>query len=1184
MPEFDLQSAVSSYRDSGQQAVAQNTANTIAPYISVVGAPVHANAQYQTQTPTASTSGLGAFTHWIGSLATETGHLGYDAGRFVYNTTKSWVTAVPRDIIGIDHGLRDNFQIDANEKQTQQLSAKVANAFQLYHTGKITKDQYQSLLKDTNSQFSDLTKNQINLNKKIGLDKTNAYNAAVDTASLDVMIATFAFTPALGGLGLLPSDATDLGVASAAAKYLASDEGKAALEPVANFINKVAGDEKAFSQLSESTQRILQRTTAEAVSALTPAENATAAQIGRATVANLAIKYPIQYSFYSSTAHQLYTELSKDKYGDALNTIALTSLLAIGGGAFGKIMEAGGSTYKGLIARTFTKDPWMDIIGEGSADNSSDAAYKAFQNDVVGGNAEGYHFFNENGKPIDVPPEGAPARVAKNLNALKEINKTLTGRTDEASAYRLLQGWGAYEGISPRDMTASEMLKNMSNYVEAFRMANKFGGEKTVLGRVTAEDKNYIMKALAPKVGTNKQATYDMLDALMRDSTSRAWPQNDNFVNQIKSLIERSSSAADFRASMKNIEAGMPSKEFPKAVSKTLAKMGYIPLTPKVVTAPFKEGLKDTLESNFAKEGDQFFDRVVQPVPVLQSLGKVLTMTGLSPVNAEEKAYNLFNSALAERFSQIPELGKIKGIKGASDEQLSDGVMKRVSAYIYKVNSGQAVSGGIRLGTARIRAPIQGVAQITTKDLMAALGVEKDVAKSVGQAIRHAYLDVPLAVRGLGDKTVDVMNNSRLFRAYLRIQGGARFSYNPIYAVKVVTKTELAAQGLAGGKAPIYLSNILGFGRDTEVTAQTLRDAGYFSKAKAGFGSYAAGGEGDVVSGFNTSLTTPLLKVQEQSIAGLINKMADRAGLDPKEFITQFPQQVHDAIITVAHYDERSEFLHSPLLRTLNFAVFPMRFEVKVAQIMAKSLAQQDVVTQMAVIAGLYNVHNWMNSAEGAAWYSQNATVLKFLNYFTPTETLSNAAQFLTALSHEDWRTAVGTYELGGLPLGFIHQILAGEGIGVNSGYVDPGTGQEIPNKIPITARAQLQVAIGDFIGSLFTYPGSDAGLPSKSKIDAFIGGAFVGGQQPKTSFNEVNAPLSKQSALYAQRVGGAQPSTPQAQATNPVQAGQQLGPNATVTPTGTATPSPYYKKTNSSTPPAKKLKKGEFKVTKAPV
>jgi hypothetical protein len=348
-----------------------------------------------------------------------------------------------------------------------------------------------------------------------------------------------------------------------------------------------------------------------------------------------------------------------------------------------------------------------------------------------------------------------------------------------------------------------------------------------------------------------------------------------------------------------------------------------------------------------------------------------------------------------------------------------------------------------------------------------------------------------------------------------------------------------------------------------------LRDAGALDK-KSGFGF---AGEASDAAGMSANLNHQLTVSQERSISSLILTQAKKAGVDGETFVKQFPQQVRDTVQMIAQYDRNANFLNSPMARTLNFAFFPFRFETKVATIMAKSLARTNTMTQFAVIKGLYNAHDFLNSPEGAAWYSQNSDVIKLAEYFTPIQTLGEVA---TALGGKaDSISSFG--ELGGLPFGFIPQLLDNEGLThiTQSAYLDPKTGKELPDYIPATDKGRLLVAIQSLLGSMFSYPGSELGLPSKSSITQNIASGLTGGHKSVDLKQAAPLPLSPEQQNFQQAVQAANPqpsgqasTTTSAQMNNPVP-----GQSVPTQPTSATQPIPKSTGGGSS-----KKKKADFR------
>jgi hypothetical protein len=148
---------------------------------------------------------------------------------------------------------------------------------------------------------------------------------------------------------------------------------------------------------------------------------------------------------------------------------------------------------------------------------------------------------------------------------------------------------------------------------------------------------------------------------------------------------------------------------------------------------------------------------------------------------------------------------------------------------------------------------------------------------------------------------------------------------------------------------------------------------------------------------------------------------------------------------------------------------------------MARGLARTSLMTQVSVINGMMRAHDWLNSAEGQAWYSQNAELIGLFEYITPVASLNEVFQSLLP-GHDH---SLGNFgELGGLPFGWIPQLLDSEGLThFNQPGVNASTGAVYTKYMPQTARGQLAVAIQDFLTSIFSYPGATVGLLPKSEI-----------------------------------------------------------------------------------------------------
>ena len=98
----------------------------------------------------------------------------------------------------------------------------------------------------------------------------------------------------------------------------------------------------------------------------------------------------------------------------------------------------------------------------------------------------------------------------------------------------------------------------------------------------------------------------------------------------------------------------------------------------------------------------------------------------------------------------------------------------------------------------------QDLRMIPNKVVQKALDMSASDARTVQDAINRAYLQVPLTIRGMGDKAVDfaygLPGSSAVMGRYLRVQGAARYAFNPFFAyLRLIPKTEILTESEGGG-------------------------------------------------------------------------------------------------------------------------------------------------------------------------------------------------------------------------------------------------------------------------------------------------------------------------------------------------------------------------------------------------
>lgn len=1099
MPSFGAQSAQQNHT-ALQQAV-----NQAAPLATQYHGPAHgvdiAQVFTQTSQPKSSNTLITKFGHFIGGIASEIGHITAGAASWLGKNTVQMVESPYHYAQGLSHAILDNQDINMVTAQGKQNSDSLVSLHDAFKAGRITQAQYKNGLNQLIKDTKNVNQQQMSLDNRIRSDKGDAYKATIDTASLLTSLVGAGFGSVAGKVataditagGLVAKEGVEPSVIEAA-KFLKSGSIANVFEQTSAQINKIAASTGLFKSLPEAAQQAVQKATAEVVASNTG--TMTAKQIAKASAVNLMLKYPIYFNMMSTQGQEVYQKLDDKKYGAAVQQLAFNAALLLSGGPIGQALKYAGKGIGVASGAVFGRSSFLDELSKGIGDGSPDGLYKAIS---------------------QIKDTAIQKEVAQNLSAVEATNlAATTGKDPVAAAWRVLNGMAAYEGMSMNQFTHEEALNNMVNFAKAQRLANDVAKSHNLgpitVGRLDARDLNDISTQLSVAAPASRAQLWESLKA---SSQNKAWAHNDNFDRQIKNLITGHEGASELHAAIQNIRAGFRVEGFPAVVAKQLAKMGYIPIKPVKLEAPFQEGA-GALSSRFAEKNQDFFLKTVQPLPVLSSIGTMITHMGLSPSASTSRVYQMFNNNLSENIANSSAI-RMFADKGGSDLETADNLIKRLSNYAHTPQT-----------FAQKAAPITDLRQMTTGDIMKALPeISKAEAKEIKGAVMDAMLQVPLQVRGLGDKLVDASYKLPGQRAYLRIEQGARFAWNPFFKAKLTAKTELLAQAEAGGKFPTVggMDKILAVVfpdkyRQLDKVRGVLREGGMFDEKVAKYGEALTGEAANDTGVASANLTHKLLPSQERSIAGLISVQADRFNLSVEDFVKYQPDVVRDTIQMIAQYDRNSVFLHSAMARTLNVAFFPFRFEYKVASIMARNLAQRSVLTQLAVINGMYRAHDWLNSSEGVAWYSQNAEVIGLLKYFTPVQTLGEVSNILGLKGD-----SIGAYgDLGGLPFGWIPKLLDAEGLTDFGGaYVEPKRGETFPDYIPVTVKAKLAVAIQEIVGSIYTYPGVTAGLPSKKGIDQNIAFSITGASK-KSDFNQVTPDVSQRQQNFAQMVQAANP------------------------------------------------------------
>ncbi len=1094
-----------------------------------------------------SGSFLPAFWDKITSVAGQSGDIAKQAGQWVGQQLAS----VPGDIIGTGAGganvILDKMTGDSLAAQTQELNTRLDSIIGSYKSGQLDKKGYAHALGQWNQDNQNVSAQLSAFQSKTNIDQQNFTKSAIGTEVILVSLMT-------GGVGAGLSAPEMVAANSEAAATLTSAAG---LTQAAATISQLAESEAAWSAVSPLAQTAMRVATSQVLQAA--GASATAGQITRAVAADLLLKFPLYYNAMSGTGQQIYTELNQNKYGDAVSTLAFNAVLLFSGGPIGwGLKQVKGIYTDAMVASSLQPGSILDEFSSRIANGDRLALGKIAQEQIQQGHSA----------DVKAMIVGLESNLkAENGNAASAVNRIV----DHLSNYL---GWGDLT----KNMTHQQAWDNMVNYwkhsvgLQDLKAQGKIEGmaandtRAVVPGRFATQDKNGIAEAVTKgdlslstgnleagiQTPADRQAAFE---AHIAANPNAAYANNPNVYKQVSHLIATIKDPQELHTAINNIKTQIGLSGIPKEYAAQMAKDGYIAIVPtshNLPVIPFSE-TTGKLATN-AAEGS-FFTRAAQPVPVLKSIGTFLTWAGLSPAAAGQRVQDIFTqnfNAAAEKFGFLS-----KDTSAGKQELLSE---------IY--NYMKAPTGGVKVFGHYM--PYSDIRQLTVGDIMRATGLARHDAQIVGDAIMQAHLDVPHQITGIGDKLLSATYRAVPLTAkvYGRVQAVGRFAWNPVFnQARLPIKEEILAQMQTGGKFPTIAGtnrfmSIFFPGQYKELNA-IIANPDFKSLVGGGLGGEAeaaTSGVGDFAHSELPPHTTLL------PIAGLVRHMAANAGLDTATYMQQFPQQVQDATQALLHYDRGNSFLNSPLAKTLNIAFFPFRFNVKVAGYMANFVAKQPPAIQYAVIKGMMNAQSYLKSPQGQAWYATHSDAIDLFKYFSPLETLST---FQNILSQPGSISSYG--ELGGLPFGWIPQMTDAVGMThFGQAYVSPKTGAIAKNYVPTSAYGALNAAIQDLVGSLFTYPGASAGLPSKGSIDRTIANNLLpySSKEFTAVANPNVTPQDQQFSQIAQQANGAQAPGAQPQAATP-----QSSNAITVPKTPTSINTPLPKSTGAG-----KMKKGQFK------
>lgn len=917
-------------------------------------------------------------------------------------------------------------------QKAKELGDKQQQVIEAYKSGQMSKENYLKALEGFNKANAEISRESNVLLQ--GPTPAQRAFSVVETATNALSLGRYQ---------------TAKQILTAGGKDLLVD-GAVKLEDLVSKVPAVRGliERNAASLAKREGQKLAGESTAQFVG-----------REGRRIAAGLLIKRPIFYESNIGGAQDAFNSIMEGKYGDALKTSAWLGTQMLNGGPLGTLARGFGWLKRTVGKLSYGKQSFIDELSRriGNGNSSQIARF------------------------LTTLKEKAPnefQEAEKTFRILQETNLQVTNEDAVRAAENVLEHYTQH-GYDVGNITPSQLYKDMRNWAQADELAQRTLRSGLVKG-VTPEDASkYVVVrwdnvakrglASAVRAAGNHQ---EMIQAVyeLADRPGVGWGNNPILVKRIEQAIVQSKTpdeAAD--AILRISTASAMLDTLPKKVADQLAKLGY------TVAAPFGGRrtpvvtIEDTrkLVSAAMKGDTEVFDLATSPQPVFQAIARGLERVGLSPHAANEVVNRKLSESLVVSLDELG-LGGTLGLRNSQGGDVVNGgraILSQLQQYIENKHP--------ILGLGRASA-ITDIRQLRADEIAQALHITKTDAKAVSRAIVNAYTKVPLDYRGLGDKIVDTLYKiNPLQKYYSRIQSALRYTYNPFFRTQERVETGLLSRMQAG--------NIIWNKSREQLTegAKILDETGIFTS------SFSGEGANDVVLG---RITANITAGQKRDLAGLAYNIAEAKGMTLRQLALESPEELDDALRVIVQYPNKG-ILASNLARTMNIAFFPMRYNAKVTMLAGQLLAKQPPAIQFAVLNSMFKMRDWLKSDEGIAWQSAHADAIQVLNWITP---INSVEYTLNLLTHRPNAPAdLGL--LGGLPIGIISQMLDSQGIiNLNTPYVNPKTGDVLPKYVPKTTQARAATAVGDLLGSMFTYPGRILGLPGKESTIRNVVKAFI--------------------------------------------------------------------------------------------
>lgn len=656
------------------------------------------------------------------------------------------------------------------------------------------------------------------------------------------------------------------------------------------------------------------------------------------------------------------------------------------------------------------------------------------------------------------------------------------------------QGWVPGKYFSPEEVSA--MKKTISNLPETESAQSIVQELYKVYGSDLTNFKETINKVIKENASNPKQALLEFADSL----------SSDNKVAQLTG----------------NAEADA-------IIKKMKDETGYTPtLAPNGKTIVYAKPLSDssfltTLPDNFVAHKTGF--------------GKMLENIGLSMKGTPE---GTVEATYASQFTQkaVKELG-VSSVKiGTTEVPVS-----RLYPYLNDIKS--SLKSNALLGGRYT------IADLTAGDLVK-LGVDKDIASKIVSIARKSAI-LPVAQTGFAQTLVDAAKAYVPgYNQYLRMVGNIKYNsiLSPFFALRVYGKMQVlktlnegfVSASLGDSATLSRITNVLrkspilreGIAPEVTVAEQKLVADEILSKMPKETKDYLSNPDINL----EQISTDKNIKFQNQTQSRMFwhNALGYNTVLDSASFAKDIAKKygmtleealgysvkdgnkiynnptmyarIADSIETTFHYSPG--VMTSPMMRTLNVVMFPIRFETKVLQATAKFISNMPPAQRIILMTDLNHFAQYIQTPEGKKWQKENQSKIQsIVDYILPYQSIGH-----TLGSIADGNFSIGnSFQLGGIPLGFVSNILQDLALTPSSDKVNAVTGKKNKRSVPKTllSKQSADVVFTDLVlhmmPSLPFYSISNGAITNanvqKMTKDIIDGGIFSQSEQGKRKLQQ---------------------------------------------------------------------------------